>query len=54
MAPTPPERPSPERPQSDQPSSAREEHSGPLTIERMVKEDGRALILYTHEEREPT
>jgi hypothetical protein len=26
---------------------------GPLAIERHVKDDGRALILYTHSEREP-
>jgi hypothetical protein len=34
----------------------REEHaqerSGPLAIERHVKDDGRALILFTHVERE--
>jgi len=28
------------------------EHVGPLTIERHVKDDGRALILYAHEQRD--
>ncbi len=52
MAPAPPEQPSPERPQSDRPQSGTEERFGPLTVVRTVKEDGRALILYAHEERE--
>jgi hypothetical protein len=56
--------PSPERPQSareDERSSAapseqgraereREERSGPLTITRVRKDDGRSLILYGHDE----
>jgi hypothetical protein len=28
-----------------------QERSGPVAIERHVKDDGRALILYTHAER---
>jgi hypothetical protein len=56
--------PSPERPQSvdgeDQASAASGrqndvelgagERSGPLTVTRVVKDDGRSLILYSHEE----
>jgi hypothetical protein len=56
--------PSPKRPQSagadDRPSPAPgeqqsvelavEERSGPLTITRVVKDDGRSLILYGHAE----
>jgi hypothetical protein len=56
--------PSPERPQSaggkDRTSAASgneddvelgaEERSGPLTITRVVKDDGRSLILYGHAE----
>jgi hypothetical protein len=29
-----------------------QEHLGPLAVERHLKDDGRALILYTHAERE--
>jgi hypothetical protein len=29
-----------------------QERFGPLAVERHVKDDGRALILYTHAERE--
>jgi hypothetical protein len=32
---------------------AEEERAGPLAIARHLKDDGRALILYTHAEREP-
>jgi hypothetical protein len=56
--------PSPERPQSvggeDRASAASgghddaalgaEERSGPLTITRVSKDDGRSLILYSHDE----
>ncbi len=35
---------SPERP-------GEPERTGPLTVERHVKDDGRALILYTHDRR---
>jgi hypothetical protein len=31
-----------------------QERLGPLAVERHVKDDGRALILYTHAERERT
>jgi hypothetical protein len=52
-------RPAPSR-SSAAPESAgeggRKEHApercGPLAVERHVKDDGRALILYTHVERE--
>jgi hypothetical protein len=30
------------------------ERWGPLVITRTVKADGRALVLYAHDEREPT
>jgi hypothetical protein len=36
---------------SDERSQAPEERLGPIAIERHVKDDGRALILYTEAQR---
>lgn len=64
MAPASAKRPSREEPESAQPpAKGREptlrgelqgERIGPLEIQRIEKDDGRALILYTHAERDPT
>ena len=64
MASGPAEPPSPEQPQDarsersaptprrreDTPEQPPGERFGPLTITRVVKDDGRALILYGHDE----
>jgi hypothetical protein len=47
--PAPPEQPSQSEEQTDAP-----ERTGPIAIARHVKDDGRALILYTREEQPPT
>jgi hypothetical protein len=57
--PHPGQRPAGEEPLATSASSARRtraderevEHTGPVAIERYVKDDGRALILYSYERR---
>jgi hypothetical protein len=58
------DRPPPDRPEREAPSGAADapplgeepagegEHTGPVAIRRLRKDDGRALILYSHDERE--
>jgi hypothetical protein len=64
MAVGPAQPPSPKQPHGDRPlppehdettpETASDERFGPLTITRVHKDDGRALILYSHNEEPPS
>jgi hypothetical protein len=54
MAQNPAEPPPLEQRSEIGPQTGAPERSGPLAIARHVKDDGRALLLYTCAEREPT
>jgi hypothetical protein len=53
MVGNPAEPPEPRQRSDIDPQTHAHEHSGPMAIERHVKDDGRALILYTRDEPPP-
>ena len=54
MAGEPAEPPPPGQPSQSDPQIDAPERTGPVAIARHVKDDGRALILYTRDERPAT